>query len=98
MQGGLIPLVRLHRLFGVKGAVEDPAGGIVVVVEEEGMRTGILVDELLGKQNIVIKGLGGGIGEVDGLAGASIMSDGQVSLILDIGGIVRLAHERGSQG
>lgn len=92
VQNELIPLYRLSRLFQTEGAIEDVLGAIIVVVEDEGKRAGILVDELLGQQQIVIKNLGAGIGNVPGIAGGAIMPDGCVGLILDVGGVVKIAH------
>ncbi len=93
----LIPLIRLDKLFGLNGnnrRTEDEtdiSDGLVVVVENQEKRTGILIDELLGQDEIVIKSLGGWLKDVKGLAGGAIMGDGRVGLILDIAGIVNLA-------
>ena len=65
----------------------------MVVVEDEGKQTGILVDEILGQQQIVIKSLARLCGGTTGLAGGAIMPDGNVGLILDVGGVVRLAND-----
>jgi two-component system chemotaxis sensor kinase CheA len=92
VQGELIPLFRLNRLFGIPGAVEDPTQAIAVVVESDNMQTGLMVDELVGQQQIVIKSLGESLQKVQGLSGGAIMPDGMVGLILDIGGLVKLAN------
>jgi two-component system chemotaxis sensor kinase CheA len=92
VQGQLIPLFRLNRLFGIPGGVDDPTTAIVVVVEADNMQTGLLVDELIGQQQIVIKSLGESLQKVQGLSGGAIMPDGMVGLILDVGGLVRLAN------
>ena len=92
LQGELIPLFRLHRLFKLKGAVEDPFKALVMIVENEGRKVGLMIDELLGQQQIVIKSLGQAMQELDGIAGGAIMSDGIVGLILDVGGLVALAN------
>lgn len=97
VHGSLIPLMRLNRLFGVQDAVDDVEQGIVVVVEEDEKRKALLVDELLSKQQIVIKSLGRGMQDVSGISGCAIMPDGRVGLILDIGGLIRLdKQERGA--
>ncbi|MBF0211242.1 MAG: chemotaxis protein CheA [Desulfamplus sp.] len=95
--GNLIPLFRLNRLFKLNSQKNINAyDGIVVVVEDSGLYTALLVDELMGKQNTVIKslGMGNGIGieEIKGISGGTIMPDGRVSLILDIAGIIELSH------
>ena len=91
IRGNLLPLFRLSELFSVENAIETAEEGIIIVVDDGGQRTALLTDELLGQQQIVIKSLGDCFSGVKGIAGASIMSDGKVSLILDIGGIVRIA-------
>ncbi|QTA81686.1 Two component system histidine kinase, Hpt-family [Desulfonema limicola] len=92
LQGELIPLFRLGSLFEVEGAVEEISKAITVVVENDGQQTGLLVDELIGSQQIVIKTLGESLGNILGISGSAIMPDGRVGLILDVGGLVRLAN------
>jgi two-component system chemotaxis sensor kinase CheA len=89
---GVLPLFRLSSLFGTPEAIEDPTMGLVVVVEAEGRRAGLLTDELLGQQQIVIKSLRETLESAPGTAGAAIMPDGHVGLILDVGEVVKLAH------
>lgn len=91
LRGQLIPVFRLHRLFGVSGAVEDPTRALLVVIEQEGQRCALLADGLLGQQQVVIKSLGTALGDVQGVSGAAILGDGRVGLILDAGGILRIA-------
>ena len=91
IRGELLPLFRLSRLFTSPDAIEDPTQAIVVVVEDGSNRVGLLVDDLLGQQQTVIKSLSDAFAHLPGLSGASIMSDGHVGLILDIGGIVKIA-------
>ncbi len=92
MAGGMIPLVRLDRMFGRPGAGKEPTEGIVVVVGENGGRAGLVACELLGQQQTVIKPLGEGLAETPGVCGAAVMPDGTVGLILDVPGLVRLAQ------
>ncbi len=92
VRGELIPLMRLHRLFGVVPVTDNPAEALIVIVENNNMKYCLLVDELLGQQQVVIKNLGDGIGKVKGISGGAIMGDGKVSLILDIPGIVKIAE------
>jgi two-component system chemotaxis sensor kinase CheA len=89
----LIPLFRLHRLFNVAGAVENPTQGLLVVVNDGERHCALLVDELLGQQQVVAKPLGVGLGDVPGISGAAILGDGRVGLILDPPGIVALARQ-----
>ncbi len=92
LQGKLVPLFRLGRLFRIRDTEEDPTRAIVVVVEDDGRQAGLVVDELIGSQQIVIKTLGKMIRNIAGISGSAIMPDGRVGLILDIGGLVRLAN------
>ncbi len=91
----LIPLFRLSDLFNIKNAKTDLTEGIVIVVEDSGKLTGLLVDELLGQQSTVIKNLGASMKGITGISGGSILSDGQVGLILDISGIIKIATTAG---
>jgi len=90
----LIPLVRLHHIFGLPDG-RPPWEALVVVVENEGKKRCFLVDEVLGKQEVVIKSLGEVFEGVRGVAGGAIMGDGRVGLILDVAGIFALS-ERGA--
>ncbi|NLH17875.1 MAG: chemotaxis protein CheA, partial [Phycisphaerae bacterium] len=91
VQGDLIPLVRLYKLFGVKPDSEVPSEASLVVVEEDQKRGCLMVDELLGQQQVVIKSLGEGIGKVRGISGGAIMGDGKISLIVDVPGLLEMA-------
>lgn len=87
VRGDLVPIIRLYELFGVEPTCTDPCEAIVVVVENEGRRRALMVDELLGKEEVVIKNLGG-LQDVSGVAGGTILGDGRVGLILDLAGII----------
>ncbi len=91
-RGGLLPVFRLSELFGVGQAVSDPSEGLLVVVEGNGKRCALMVDELLGRQQAVIKSLGQQLGRTPGVGGAAILGDGRIGLILDAAGIWQLAH------
>jgi two-component system chemotaxis sensor kinase CheA len=92
VHGDPLPIVRLHRLFGAVAATEDPSAGLLVVVEHDGHVAALLVDELLGQQQVVIKSLEANFTRVRGIAGATILGDGRVALILDVAGLVTLAN------
>ena len=79
-----IPVIRLHNRFGVDDAKTDLSEGLLVVVEEGGRRAGIFVDDLLGQQQVVIKSLESNFMKIGGIAGATILGDGTVALILDV--------------
>ena len=89
----LLPIVRLHRLFNTAGAVADPTQGLLVIVGEGSGQTALLVDELLGQQQVVAKSLGDALGRVSGLAGSAILGDGRVGLILDVNELVALSRQ-----
>ncbi len=88
VRGRLTPLLRLGRHLGTPCRAVDPTEGIVVVVESGVAARGILVDELLGKQEVVIKNLGETFRKQELLAGAAILGDGRVGLILDVDTLV----------
>jgi two-component system chemotaxis sensor kinase CheA len=91
VRGNLVPLVRLGRRLGV-AAEEDPGRAIVVVLEDGHDRRCLLVDELVGKQEVVINPLGETFADRTGFAGAAILGDGRVGLILDTAALVRPAR------
>ncbi len=85
-----LPLIRLYRTLGAVPRKDQPWEALVVVVENEGRQKGLMVDDLVGKQEVVIKNLGETLKAVKGVAGATIMGDGRVGLILDVHGIFEL--------
>jgi len=91
VRGTLLPVLRLYRAFGVRPRSEDPLESVLVVAEAEGQRFCVLVDALIGKQEVVIKSLGEMFRNVHGIAGGAILGDGRVGLILDL---ERLYKER----
>ncbi len=93
-RGRLLPLFRLGELFKVRDGESDPTKAIVVVVEDAGKKVALLVDELLGQNQTVIKSLGEAMGSIEGVAGASIMPDGSPGLIIDVNGVVKMATSR----
>ena len=84
---GLIPLVRLNHIFNSENGGSSPWESLVVVAESKDDRRALLIDELLGKDEFVIKSLGGNMGDIQGLSGGAILPDGKVGLILDVQGI-----------
>ncbi len=84
----VVPLLRLYQMLDRTPASTDPYDGILIAAELEGRRYCLLVDELLGKQQVVIKSLGEYLGTMPGVSGAAIMGDGCVGLILDLEGML----------
>jgi two-component system chemotaxis sensor kinase CheA len=92
VRGRLVPLLRLGDHLGIRAGIRDPHRAIVVVVEAGHERRCLLVDELLGKQEVVIKSLGETFASQKVFAGAAILGDGRVGLILDATALVRLSR------
>ena len=95
VRGALLPVLRLYQRFQVTPATTDPRESVLIVGEVEGGRFCLLVDELIGKQEVVIKSLGETFKNVAGIAGGAILGDGRVGLILDLD---RLFKERADAG
>jgi len=93
-RGDYLPLVRLHELFGIQPRSRAIQDGLVVVVEGDGQRVGLFVDDLRGQQQVVIKSLESNYGHVPGVSGATILGDGSVALILDVPGLIRSTSSR----
>lgn len=91
IRGAYIPLLPLHRAFGVADAVLDASRGIVVIVETDNAgRVGLLVDDLVGQQQVVVKSMEANYGTIAGIGGATILGNGRVALILDVAGLATL--------
>lgn len=91
VRGSILPLLRLHEMFSVEPRTTDPSHALVVIVQDNDRRACLLVDELLGQEQVVIKSLGAGLGEVSGISGGAVLGDGNVSLIVDVPGLVESA-------
>ncbi|MBE9582635.1 MAG: chemotaxis protein CheA, partial [Proteobacteria bacterium] len=92
IRDNLHPLIRLHDVFDFEPQHKDPWEAIVVVAESDGQRKCLLVDELIGKQEVVIKSLGEQLKKVKGMAGGAILADGRVGLILDVAGLFEIGE------
>ena len=93
VRGEYLPLIALHGVFGIAARVTDPADGIVVILESEGRRAALLIDDLVGQQHVVVKNLEANYRKVAGISGATILGDGGVSLILDVAALVRSSRQ-----
>lgn len=94
VRGETVPLLRLHRLFNISDCVERPENALVVILEHQGKKLGLMVDELLGQLQVVMKSLEDNFRKVEGISGATILGDGRVAFILDIPGLTRIAGYR----
>lgn len=91
IRGEFVRLIHLARVFGVSEAVSDPCQGLVVLIElANGSKLGVVVDELIGQQQVVIKSLQDNYDPVSGISGATILGNGRVALIVDIEELTRL--------
>lgn len=90
VRGEFVSIVHLSRTFAIPNAENDPAKALVVLVEAGDAKLGLVVDELIGQQQVVIKSLEANADPVKGISGATILGDGRVSLILDINGLKQL--------
>jgi two-component system chemotaxis sensor kinase CheA len=88
VRGEYLPVVALHEVFNVRPKETEFDRGIMVMLESEGTKTALFVDELLGQHQVVIKSLESNYRRVQGVSGATIMGDGRVALILDVAGLV----------
>jgi two-component system chemotaxis sensor kinase CheA len=89
-----LPIVRLYELFDVEPEHTDLLEGLLMIVEADGKRVGLFVDELLSQQQVVIKSLETNFRPVAGLAGATMLGDGRVALILDVPGVISRSQSR----
>jgi len=87
VRGRLLPVVRLYKRFGLTPRTEDASLALLIVAESEGQPFCLMVDDLVGKQEVVIKSLGQALGKIPGVAGGAILGDGRVGLILDMGSL-----------
>jgi two-component system chemotaxis sensor kinase CheA len=92
---GYLPILRLYQTFGIAAQTPDLCTGILMVVEGDGKRAALYVDELLAQQQVVVKTMESNIGKVRGVSGATILGDGTVALILDVPGIINLGRKFG---
>jgi two-component system chemotaxis sensor kinase CheA len=93
VRGEFVPLVYLYQMFNIRGAITEASEALVVLVENGKEKFGIIVDELIGQQQVVIKSLEENTDPVEGISGATILGDGNVSLILDTAALYRLGVE-----
>jgi two-component system chemotaxis sensor kinase CheA len=91
VRGTVLPLYRLGKLLGRPANSEDPTQSLIVIVHDNDRRCCLLVDELVGQQQVVIKSLGQMLGSIGGISGGAILGDGQVSLIIDVSGLMDAA-------
>ena len=89
VRGEYLPLIPLYQIFNIQARYVEPSDGIVVILESDGNKAALFIDEMLGQQQVVVKNLESNYRKVPGISGATILGDGGVALILDVSAIVR---------
>jgi two-component system, chemotaxis family, sensor kinase CheA len=93
VRGEYLPLIPLHQIFGIEPRFTDPSEGIVVILESDGRKAALFIDELVGQQQVVVKNLESNYRKVAGISGATILGDGGVSLIIDVAALLRSSRQ-----
>lgn len=93
VRGTYHPMMRLYEVFDLQPEHKDPAKAILLILETEGERVAVMVDEILGQQQVVIKSMEQNFRKIEGIAGATILGDGTVGFILDVRGLLELARQ-----
>ncbi len=92
VRGEYLRLVRLHRLFDIEPSFESPSEGLVMVIDDGSQKLALQIDELIGQYQVVIKSLEANFKAVPGIAGATVLGDGRVALILDTGNLANVVR------
>ena len=92
VRGEYLPLIALHKVFNIQPKVTNPVEGILVLLEAEGKKVALFVDDLVSQHQVVIKSLETNYRKVPGISGATIMGDGRVAMIMDVGALVKFAQ------
>jgi two-component system chemotaxis sensor kinase CheA len=89
VRGEYLPLIMLYQVFGIEPRFTHPSEGIAVILESEGRKAALLVDDLVGQQQVVVKNIESNYRKITGISGATILGDGGVSLIIDVAALMR---------
>lgn len=92
VRGTYVPMVRLYNVFNLRPEHTDVMKGILLILETEGERVAVMVDEILGQQQVVVKSMEQNFRKVEGIAGATILGDGTVGFILDVRGMLEITR------
>jgi two-component system chemotaxis sensor kinase CheA len=93
VRGEYLPLIPLYQMFNIEPRITDPSEGILVILETEGRKAALFIDELVGQQQVVVKNLESNYRKVTGISGATILGDGGVALILDVAALLRSSRQ-----
>lgn len=94
VRGEFIPILRLHKVFNLEPRITNPWEAALVLVESDGHKVALMADDLIGQGQVVIKSLETNYRKVEGIAGATILGDGRVALIVDVSGLPRVIGEQ----
>jgi len=89
-----VPIIPIYNLFNIPAENKEISNALLVVVEADGQKVGLMVDDLLAQQQVVVKSLNENYQQVDGISGATILGDGSVAMILDIPGMIQMALKK----
>ena len=92
VRGEYLPVIALHKIFNIQTKITNPAEGILILLEAEGKKVALFVDDLVSQHQVVIKSLETNYRKVVGVSGATIMGDGRVAMIMDVGALVKFAQ------
>ncbi|HYD59669.1 MAG TPA: chemotaxis protein CheA [Noviherbaspirillum sp.] len=93
VRGDYLPLIPLYQIFDVEPRCKNPSEGILVILESDGKKAALFIDELVGQQQVVVKNLEANYRKVAGISGATILGDGGVSLIIDVAALLRSSRQ-----
>jgi two-component system chemotaxis sensor kinase CheA len=93
VRGEYLPLIPLYQMFGIEPRFTDPSEGIVVILESDGRKAALFIDDLVGQQQVVVKNIESNYRKVVGISGATILGDGGVSLIIDVAALLRSSRQ-----
>lgn len=93
VRGEYLPLIPLYQMFGIEPRFTDPSQGIVVILESDGRKAALFIDDLVGQQQVVVKNLESNYRKVAGISGATILGDGGVALIIDVAALLRSSRQ-----
>lgn len=94
VRGEYLPLIELHQVFNIESEIRQASDGIAVILESAGCRYALLVDQLIGQHQVVVKNLELNYRKVPGISAATILGDGSVALILDVVALLTLSKNK----
>jgi two-component system, chemotaxis family, sensor kinase CheA len=84
-----LPIIALHKVFNIETNITNPEQGILVLIEAQGKKAALLVDALVGQQQVVVKSIETNFRKITGVSGATILGDGSVAMIIDVPTLIK---------